>query len=178
MKNNNLLLFTICLYCLVTFSQCNKDSLRPEYVPGEIVVGFVDSATYSDVVDFFNLKKLEIKKLYMGHGFWARVDSNDLVYYRKLFEYDYTVKYVNQISVPEEDTLRIVIMFDGQNSTETDLKKIEKYETINIYYSFREPKWAIIGCQIGTERYWIGQLQKYDFIKYAEVNSIAYNAFE
>jgi|GEM_PF-6872358 len=178
MKIKTNIYFSLVFFLCIFYCFCDKSPTKPEFVYGEVVVGFVDSVSYDFVINYFNSNDLTIKKLHLGHVFKIKADSNDIEYYKKFFSNDTTIKWINQTSVPEEDTLELVIIFNGQNDIEFDRQKIDKVTSLKIIYSYHEMKWALIGCKKGNEKYWVKKLKKLSFIEFAELNLITYDPWE
>ena len=85
---------------------------------------------------------------------------------------DSTVVYINKLySGSSADTLLITISFTGINTIEYDLKKV-KSVGLNVYQINYPSKNALLKTPIGQERLWIYRLTHYEFIKFAELNTI------
>lgn len=95
MKRNFIVIYF--LIALLLFLTCAQESDIPgEYVPGEIIVGLVDSVSYTTVIDFFSSLNLEIIELYLDYPFkFVLVKTEigkELYWINKLEQYD-IVKY-------------------------------------------------------------------------------------
>lgn len=152
--------------------ECDESPTQFEYVPGEVLVGLVDTVTYQFVVDFFQSLNLQIIDFDLGHNFWAKADSNDLGYYQDLFSSDTTIEYINKLPSSPIDTLLVTITFNGVNSLALDSVRVESFG-LHIYKSSRHPKFAQIGVSIGQELCWAKELDQYAFVRYAEPNYYA-----
>ena len=179
MKKILILLFIVlsiysCKFSSSPLENSDSKSGMQEYVPGQVVAGLADTVSYKFAKSFFKSLNLEILDLDLGHCFWAIADSNDLEFYRKIFSNDSTVTFVNKLySASTGDNLNITIGFTGVNSIESDLQKV-KLAGLNVYKVLEHPKSVLLKTVIGQEKYWIEELAKYEFIRYAELNYISY----
>jgi len=177
----NIIYLSVLIILFFTIHSC-EDSTNPpddpinnpKYAPGQVLTGFADTVSYNFIINFFDTLNLKILDLDLGHNFWAIADSNDLEYYQNIFSNDSTVEYVDELSSNSTpDTLHITMTFNGMNTLEADLIKVESFG-LNVYDIKEKPKTAQLGCEIGEENNWINMLLKYDFVRYAELNYIDY----
>ncbi len=181
MKMKNILTFLVLIILLLSIQNCEKSttspdssSNKPAYVQGQVLSGFVDTVSYDFVINFLDTLNLEILNLDLGHNFWAIADSNDLEYYQEIFSNDSTIEFVDELpSRSSTDTLIITITFNGMNTPEADLLKIESVG-LNVFDIKKHPKTAVFGCEIGEENYWTSWLLNCDFVRYAELNYVDY----
>jgi hypothetical protein len=180
MKENYRNIFLILIFllgfcsCKNTVTTIEAPARDPEYMPGQIAVGLVDTVSYRFMVNFCNSLNLGIIHLDLEHTFWAKADSNDLEYYRNIFSSDSAVVFINKLYTGSStDTLLITISFTGINTVEYDLKKVESVG-LNVYEIHTHFKTALLSTAIGREKYWINKLIHYDFIRYAELNYVTH----
>jgi len=168
MKRNFVVIYFLTAFLVVLV--CNRESnISGEYVPGEIIVGLVDSVSYTTVVNFFSALNLEILELYIGYAFWVRADSGSLEYYQDLFSSDPNVDYVHQLTF-HDDTLRMVIKCHGYIAVEEATEQISAVPHLHIYNVLTPPKFVLVKTEIGKELYWISRLERCEIVRYAELN--------
>jgi len=144
----------------------------PQYVPGEIAVGFVDSVSYNFVVNYFNSPNLSIIELGLGYNLWFKADSNDVQRYSNVFFNDTTLVSFNDFNFGlSGDTVIISISFNGKSTLESELSKA-RAARLNIYQVNNNSKYALLKTIPGLEQYWIENLKHDLFIRYAELNYI------
>ena len=160
------------LIALLVVLACNLEpDISGEYVPGEIIVGLVDSVSYTTVINFFSKFNLEILELYIGYAFWVKADSGSLEYYQELFSSYPNVDYVNQLTF-YDDTLRMLIKCHGYITVEEGEEQIGAVPYLHIYNVLIPPKFVLVKTEIGKELYWISILELYEIVKHAELNYI------
>jgi hypothetical protein len=130
----NLYRVVLCLTFVWFFSvDCNKGiETEGDYVPGQVIVGLVDTVSYTTVVNFFSSLNLEIISLDIGYAFWIKADSGSLAYYRTIFSADSNIEYIDQLTF-YDDTLRMVIACYGIIEVEEAQKRIEAEPFLHIY---------------------------------------------
>ena len=166
----HMILFLNIYSCEDITNSPDGTGINPEYVPGQVLVGFVDTVSYDFIIYFFDTLSLEILDLDLGHNFKAKADSNNLEFYRKIFSNDSTIEFIDQLpSSSTPDSLHITMTFNGMNTLEADLIKVESIG-LNVYDISRHPKTVQLRCEIGEENYWISRLLTYDFVRYVEFN--------
>ena len=168
------ILFLSIHHCGKSTTSPDSSSNNPAYVQGQVLSGFADTVSYNFIINFLDTLNLEILDVDLGHNFWAIADSNDLEYYQDIFSNDSTVEFVDELpSRSSTDTLIITITFNGMNTPEADLLKIESVG-LNVFDIKKHPKTAVFGCEIGEENYWTSWLLNCDFVRYAELNYVDY----
>ena len=175
MFNSKIKKILVTIFLLFGFGSC-KSTTEPEeiieYIPGQVIVGFVDSVSYQFAFNFCKSEDLEILKSDLGHNFWTIADTNNLEYYQNLFSDDSTVIFIDELlSNSSNDTLLITITFSGVNSLEHDFENLN-LAGLKVYKTNRHPAYALLKTAINKEQYYINKLTKYNFIRYAELNYI------
>jgi len=177
MCNSKIKKILITIFLFIGFWSC-KSTTKPEgiieYVPGQVIVGFVDSVSYQFAFNFCETENLEILRSDLGHNFWAVADSNNLEYYQKLFSDDSTIIFIDELlSNSSIDTLLITITFSGVNSLAHDFENLN-LAGLKVYKTSKRPAYALVKTAIDKEQYYINKLTNYNFIRYAELNYISH----
>ena len=153
----------------------NGDS---KYVPGVILVGFIEDITEEEANALVQSYGLSWESRFSKSvGAWIKVtkgspedyedslEANDLIYwadpFRKPFEYDYNTKYI--------------LIRSNKGVTEKDIRElIDSFENLDILYFGDEPRWGEVNVPEGGEEKWIKILKQEKIIKYAELNHYVY----
>jgi hypothetical protein len=77
-----------------------------------------------------NIVQVEI---YFDHVFWAKVDSNNIEYYRALFAGDETIRYINPVPPHEIPRLSPIFVFKGPHSVEYNRNRLDQIGAVHVY---------------------------------------------
>lgn len=166
----------LVLIVFVTIS-CKKDKeiTKEQFVPGDLAIGITSNADLRTVFDTLNVLDLKIATM---HGFFynANLPADSL---KPLLEFLDTKKYINTGTgwkasgyyyEPEKAIRILCSYFEMTPANQTDL--LNTVSSLNLLDRHGETKNMFIKVPVGTEKYWLYELKKYQFIKWTELNHI------
>ena len=148
------------------------------YVPGDVVVGFVDTVNYSFIRSFISNMNLTQKPILADTSFyfWIQVDSGHVDQQIKNLEkytalrwavekhYDGGDPYTSYIYAGFRDTLKI----------EDAMTFIRSIRGLSWKQTIRWSIFVLISVKPGQEIQWINRFKTYPFIRSAELNGYGY----
>lgn len=149
------------------------------YKPGEIVVGLqdtVDSKFINSVINNLNLKTIKISAD-SSFSMWCQVDSGIVENHIITLENDTAVAWADRRGCSQCNDQRkehILIHFFGFIDTIYARSLISTNTGLSWESTIFPPRHAVIGVPVGKEEYWINIFKSYSFVRYAELNHIAY----
>lgn len=168
----------LVLIALVTVS-CKKDKAITEelYVPGDLIIGITSNADLRTVFDTLNLLDLKIERM-NGFSYNANLPADSLM---PLLAYLNTKTYINTGTgwkangyfYEPENAIRVLFSFFDMSPT-NQVDFLTTISSLNLIDRQGETKNMHIKVQEGTEKYWLHELKKYQFIKWTELNNFGH----
>ncbi|MFZ0455598.1 MAG: hypothetical protein WCE54_07540 [Ignavibacteriaceae bacterium] len=153
------------------------------YYPGEVIAGFVDSVSYQFALSFLNENNIEPKSMDFDSSFsiWLQIERGDPNGFIKVISRETSVSWVEAAGYPFDDVSQnkkyLLAHFNGSISLDSTENYIKSLKDLIIKKIVTPPKSALLKVEIGKEMFWVDSLNKYDFIRYAELNYLTATAY-
>ena len=178
MKNTILI---ILIFATISCMKDKEDSTKfsnEKFVSGDLLIGVSNNAELKTVFDTLNSLDLRISEM-NGFFYNANLPSDSV---------NYLIKFLNQkpyintgtgwsattssvYYYQPESAIRVISSeFNMTAFYQTDF--LSTIENLNFVERFGDTKYMLLNVPIGTEKYWLNELKKYQFIKWTELNLI------
>jgi hypothetical protein len=153
------------------------DSLN--YVPGRVIVGFVDSVNFQFIASFISGLNLEPINIQADSAFsvWIQVESGDVNQHLARLQQDSAVLWADQRGYEGGDPEKSYLLarFRGTVKPEYAVALINSVGGLSWKRTIFSPRSALIKVQIGREQQWIDSLKTYPFVRWAELDYFTYS---
>jgi hypothetical protein len=150
------------------------------YVPGQVVVGFVDSVKYYFILSFINGLNLTPMNIDADSSFgvWIQVDSGKVSDFLARLQRDSAIAWADQRGYPMGDgdpqKEYLLAHFRGTVTVDYALALIHSIPGISWKMTLLSPPSAVVRVPIGQEARWIDSLKTFSFVRWADLNHIAW----
>lgn len=176
-------LISAALLIVLSFTACKKKESNPDFVPGDLAVGFHDTTQIQTAFDLMNKNGLSVEsvvgftysspypvdsvsgligflnqKAYINRTGWGAAAGN-VYYYEKIKAVFIGCRLFDMNLANQEDFIKTL-----SEKQMDDLNGKTKYFLLKV--------------TIGQEQYWLDELSKAGCIKWAELNKYAHVRFE
>lgn len=155
----------------------------PLYVPGQVVVGFVDSVNYPFILSFINGLSLRPININADSSFsmWIQVDSGRVSDFLARLQRDSAIVWADQGGYPMDDgdlqKAYLLAHFQGTVTVEYALALIRSIPGISWKKTLLSSRTAVVGVPVGQETRWVDSLKTFSFVRWAELNHIIWIAY-
>ncbi|MEW6380387.1 MAG: META domain-containing protein [bacterium] len=150
---------------------------RPQAVPGEIIVVFIEDATEEDADNLVKSHSLSWRSNFPAmFSYWVKVLNGSPADCIDELEKEDIVAWAERRGNPsgEEGASYILIQFNTGATVKAAQELIGSFENLEISSLNMPQKWGVVTVPAGTEQHWIETFKKSGMVKNAEMNLIRY----
>jgi hypothetical protein len=150
----------------------------PFHVPGQVVIGFVDSVNAPFIVSFID--GLHLRPIWIAadsaFSVWIQVDSGTVSEHMARLQQDSALAWVQERGYSGGDPGKTCLLarFNGAVTVGHALALIQSIPGLSWKSTILTPRSALVEVEVGQEEHWVDLLKAYPFVKYADLNRIFY----